>query len=177
MPEGITSVIAVILLLLITITMVGFSFVFFQRTTESTGQKTEENLQQQIKQTETRFAVVNVNENKVYIRNLGSSELKDMVFFVNNVRIDSDNPTIAPNTTGIFTLDSVQLAAAGSGKLKVISGSGFADEVLIKLDIKTCSQQGGTICSSSQYCSGTILPASDTNNCCTVACLPCDADG
>ncbi|MBU2633787.1 MAG: right-handed parallel beta-helix repeat-containing protein [Nanoarchaeota archaeon] len=35
---------------------------------------------------------------------------------------------------------------------------------------QTCEQQNGYVCQSTQYCSGTILPASNTNNCCSVEC-------
>ncbi len=34
----------------------------------------------------------------------------------------------------------------------------------------TCSQQDGNICSSSESCSGSWLPASDTSRCCSAAC-------
>ena len=35
---------------------------------------------------------------------------------------------------------------------------------------KTCSEQGGDVCSSDEICSGALLDASDSDSCCSVAC-------
>ncbi len=46
--------------------------------------------------------------------------------------------------------------------------------------LQTCSDQGGIICGEDYYCSGNIIPASDTDRCCDGECLPCidnDNDG
>jgi len=36
--------------------------------------------------------------------------------------------------------------------------------------LKTCAEQDGEICWEDEYCSGNIIPASDTSDCCDDAC-------
>ncbi len=64
--KGITPVIATILLLLITISMVGFAFVFFQRTTQTAARSGEEQLNQTTGQITTLFSIDGVDKNMVY---------------------------------------------------------------------------------------------------------------
>ncbi len=78
--KGITPIVATILLLLITISMVGFSFVFVQRTAQTSTQAGETQLNQTISQIGTAFSIENVNNNKVYIRNRGTNALSGLNF-------------------------------------------------------------------------------------------------
>jgi flagellin-like protein len=73
--KGITPVIAIILLLLITVSMAGFAFVFLQRTLEETTSSTEQGLQNQLSQQGQKYAIDNTDDtnNYVYIRHIGTS--------------------------------------------------------------------------------------------------------
>src|SRR3989338_8298270 len=72
MSKGITPVIAIILLLLITISMVGFAYVFFSRTVSSSGQQIENQTRQLVQQGSVRFSIEGASGNKIYLRNHGT---------------------------------------------------------------------------------------------------------
>ena len=88
--KGITPVISIILLMLITISMVGFAFVFFGGFSESTSESGESMLSSQISQAATTFRLDNYNENYTVIRNIGSETMpiSNILFFVNDVKVD-----------------------------------------------------------------------------------------
>ncbi len=73
--KGITPIIAIILLLLITVSMAGFAFVFLQRTLEQTTTSTETGLQNQLDQQGQTFAIDNIDDvgNMIAIRHTGST--------------------------------------------------------------------------------------------------------
>ena len=88
--KGITPVISIILLMLITISMVGFAFVFFGGFTESTSESGESMLSSQVSQAATNFRLDNYNENYTVIRNIGSETIliSNILFFVNDAKVD-----------------------------------------------------------------------------------------
>ncbi len=95
--KGITPVIAIILLLLITISMVGFAFVWFTRVSELATQQTQEQLQKDLERQSQKIRIDVIspgvdasNPMKVVIRNTGSAAipLKSIVGFKNDVNVD-----------------------------------------------------------------------------------------
>ncbi len=131
MPKGITPVVAVILLLLITISIVGFSMLFFQRTAQTAGEAGEEQLQQQLAAAAEQFYVVSTDKNKVYIRNSGMSPLSNLNFFADGVKVDTTGPaSITPGTIAEFTLNPQQMPISDSIALKVTSVGSSATETL-----------------------------------------------
>ncbi len=129
--KGITPVIAIILLLLITISMVGVSFMFMQRITQTATQTGEQQLSQQISQIGSLFSIEGVDKNKVYIRSRGSTAItgNSLAFFVNNVKVDSDNPTIAPGAIGTVALNDAQLAQLPDPAELKVTSAGFSDTI------------------------------------------------
>lgn len=141
MQKGITPVVAIILLLLITISIVGFSLIFFQRTTQTAGEAGEQQLQQQISIASERFSVVNNDRNRVYIKNDGTAGLSNLNFFVDDVKVDATGPaSISPNSIGEFTLSSGQIPVDDEVSLKVTS-AGYLDNV--KMSFKNLVANGG----------------------------------
>ncbi|KHO48104.1 MAG: hypothetical protein QT00_C0001G0116 [archaeon GW2011_AR5] len=129
--KGITPVIAVILLLLITISMVGFSMVFFQRTAETATKAGDEQLQQQLANFASQPRIESVSRNRVYVRNAGSSDLGNVAFFVNDAAVTHAGPaTLAPGSIETYYLNDAQLALLedGTADVKITSG-GFNDVV------------------------------------------------
>lgn len=121
MQKGITPVIAVILLLLVTISITGFAFMFFGRTAETAGGQVETELEKQTSAIGENFVVESVDSSKVYIRNLGTQELNNLNFYVNGVKIDSSG-TVPAGQAGAMTLNDAQLAQLpNDAKLKVTS--------------------------------------------------------
>ena len=72
--KGITPVIAIILLMLITISMVGFAFVWFNRVTSEIGGEITTQTQATVAQAQTKVTIDNIDvaNDMVYIRNSGS---------------------------------------------------------------------------------------------------------
>lgn len=72
--KGITPVIAIILLLLITISMVGFAFVWFQRVATTATNSADTQLQNQLNTQAQTIAIDNVDDtnNKITIRHTGT---------------------------------------------------------------------------------------------------------
>ena len=121
MHKGITPVIAVILLLLVTISITGFAFMFFGRISETASQQTETELEHQASAIGENFVVESVDNNRVYIRNLGREELNNLNFYVNGVRVDSSG-TVPAGQSAAITLNDAQLAQLpNDAKLKVTS--------------------------------------------------------
>lgn len=91
--RGITPVVALIVLVLITISIVGLVFTMLNRITQTTG----EAAQQQAVQASTfaTFKIEGVYGNQVYVRNLGKTNLSNLTFYVNGVQISSNNPVNA----------------------------------------------------------------------------------
>ncbi|MEK6888358.1 MAG: fibrinogen-like YCDxxxxGGGW domain-containing protein [Candidatus Aenigmatarchaeota archaeon] len=129
MSKGITPVIAIILLLLITISMVGFGFVFFQRTAQTATQAGDQQLTQQINQIGSQPRIESAAGNKVVIRNMGSAQLttSNIIFFADNTIKQFSGPaSLAPGSVGEYTLQD--FVAEGTAILKV-SSVGFADTI------------------------------------------------
>ncbi|MFH0949346.1 MAG: hypothetical protein V1802_02565, partial [Candidatus Aenigmatarchaeota archaeon] len=125
--RGITAVVSIILLLLITISLVGTAFVFIGRTVESSAQTGEEQVKQQTSQIGILFAIENVDKNHVYIRNAGVTplQLSSLSFYVNNQKIDVAGPeTLASGAMGEYFLNDSKLAMIPDpATLKISAGA------------------------------------------------------
>jgi flagellin-like protein len=114
--KGITPVIAVILLLMITISLVGFAFVWFTRMTESMTNQTSESLNQQMLVQRTRVTIDSYDKTngKLMIRNAGSVnlELNKVNIYVNGGLISdcswSPSGSIAPGVTSTCTSNGLK---------------------------------------------------------------------
>ncbi len=135
MQKGISPVVATIMLLLIAVSLVGFAFLFFSRSVESSSKAGEEQLEQQISQTGIIFDIEYTDKNKIYIRNQGMVNISNLTFYVNNVAIDSAVPAIPPGTVGIVTLNDSQLAMTGSsGPVEIRATlASFSDKITADL--------------------------------------------
>lgn len=125
--KGITPVIAVILLLLITVAMVGFAFTWFTRISTTAAERIEN-------QTERLLAIKtirieNVVGTAVDIRNTGDGTINsgEMAFYVNNARVTATGANIAPNAVQTYTLAS---ACPTGGQVRVTVTGGT--------DVTTC---------------------------------------
>ena len=112
--KAITPVVGTILLLLIAVVMVGFSFGFFSGILQSTSNETETEIKSQTQKFGQSFKLDNVNKNEITIRNIGIVDLpsSDFTFFVDNTKVDftSAPPTLQKRSVGAFVLSDAQLA-------------------------------------------------------------------
>jgi flagellin-like protein len=74
--KGITPVIAIILLLLITISMVGFAFVWFSRVTSDTGQQIGVQANQVTNNAQKRVTIEAVSATGITVRNSGTAQVQ-----------------------------------------------------------------------------------------------------
>ena len=122
MKKAITPVVATILLLLITVAVVGFTFTFFSGMLSTTTESSEEEISHQMIQMGELFRIENTNENNVSIRNTGTSVISGLAFFVDDEKKDATSSCpggIQPGQVCHFEIQDVTL---GNHELKV-SGS------------------------------------------------------
>lgn len=122
--KGISAVIAVILLLLITIAISGFAFIFFARTSQTAQNATERQMENQVGQLSTRINIEGVNQNQVYIRNRGTVPAQNLAFYVNNYIVNYTGPvSLLPGDVVVYYLDAAILSSLPSiASLRVSSG-------------------------------------------------------
>lgn len=130
MPKGITPIIAIILLLLITISMVGFAFVWFSRVATISAERTENLTAEQTSIAAKTIRIDNAIAASVTIRNTGIASInisRELAVFVDDA-IRSWT-TINPNCASLANIlapgsirtceFSTPACTAGSGKVKV----------------------------------------------------------
>lgn len=129
--KGITPVVAVILLLLITISMVGFAFVWFTRIGELTTQQTQQQLQSELDRQAMKIRIDAAPTTSVTIRNIGTQDIPgaQIAVFVDNVA-KTCGPALGTLTVGsIATCTySAGTCAAGTGTVRV-TAPGNSDSV------------------------------------------------
>ena len=110
--KGITPVVAIILLLLITISMVGFAFVWFTRISQLTTESTQNQTQLLLDTTAQRIAIDAATTTSVTIRNTGSKDIPvaQIAVFVNGVAKQCD-----ATWTGTLTVGTTKTCTYTSG--------------------------------------------------------------
>ena len=115
--KAITPVIAVIMLLLLTISIIGIAFLFFTRLTESAGEQASGITEQKLRQFGTDLRIDSASGDKVYIRNTGSVTIPNtsLGFYINDQKVSavSQVASIEPDQIVEFTID----APEGAGVL------------------------------------------------------------
>lgn len=108
--KGITPVIAIILLLLITISMVGFAFVWFSRVATISAERAENQTLEQFSAQEKKIRIDNAKGTSASIRNIGSRAIAvaEMAAFVDDVSVTLSGCTgsIQPGAVVICTLST-----------------------------------------------------------------------
>lgn len=108
--KGITPVIAIILLLLITISIIGFTAGFFQSTVKTSGEQAQQGAEQQASKIQQMVEIVSVAGDKVTVKNVGTQAISGSVITI----LAGDVPVVAtapaqinPGTTGTFILTNI----------------------------------------------------------------------
>ena len=128
--KGITPVIAIILLLLITISMVGFAFVWFQRVASTATQATDEQLTAQLNKQAQQIKLEGASGTTVTLRSNGNVALPvgSIVLFVNGTSATSGScPSVSVAAGGIFTCTTTVGICSGTSTLRA-SSSGNTDQ-------------------------------------------------
>lgn len=123
--KGITPVVAVILLLLVTIAVVGFAFGFFQRIFGLAGTGVENQTSAVIQRTAQTVAIDNAVTQSVTVRNIGTADINantELTVFVGGTKINTctwSAGSIAPRTTSTCTWTGTPCSAGTT--LKVVA--------------------------------------------------------
>src|SRR3989338_429961 len=132
--KGITPVIAIILLLLITISMVGFAFVWFSRVTSSAGSQIENSTLSQLRTQGQRITIENINPSgaTVTVRNSGtvSIDQTELALYINNVLTACSWAPTSISPGARTTCDWSGSACAAQTTVKVVAPGGQ--------DVSTC---------------------------------------
>ena len=128
--KGITPVIAVILLLLITISMVGFAFVWFTRLSATAQEQIDLQQNATTGAIAKKIRIDNAAGTAVTLRNIGTATVTpaEIGFFVNNVAATCPVASNIP-PGGIATCT---LTASCTGSQLKISAPGGSDQVVCK---------------------------------------------
>ncbi|MEK6887418.1 MAG: type IV pilin [Candidatus Aenigmatarchaeota archaeon] len=129
--KGITPVIAIILLLLITISMVGFAFVWFQRVAATATSATDTQLQSQLNQQGQQIKIEGASGTTVSFRSNGNAALPagSVLLFVNGSSSTSGSCPAASAAAGsVFTCTTTVGACSGTSTLRA-SAPGNSDQM------------------------------------------------
>ncbi|MAH42375.1 hypothetical protein CL614_01465 [archaeon] len=112
MRKGITPVISVVLLLLITVAVIGIAFTWFMSTTQDLADDAENSTETIVARFRGDFQIEGMNGNDVYIRNAGNEVLniESLSVFVTTDKIelsDMEMNPIQPGKTGTLTINRV----------------------------------------------------------------------
>jgi len=176
--KGITPVIAVILLLMITISLVGFAFIWFSGLTKSITNQTSEHLEQQMRAMTSDFRIENVAGDKVYIRNIGTSEInkEGIGIYANNIKLDFtlQGDKIGPNEVKEIVLDRNLTSCTTSISLKIVSGIWEHSQNVDYCDAISVWHFDGDAKDSKGKNDGTIYGATWSSDCISGSCLSFD---
>ena len=129
--KGIEAIIAVILLLLITISVVGFAFVFFSRITATSGAAAENQTQQQIIQFSKQVGIDSYSSTSVAIRNVGTGTIGggEVAVYITGAPVTCSPAlgSIAPSTVQTCTFGGGATCPAGS-KVRVSGPANSVDQ-------------------------------------------------
>lgn len=118
--KGITPIVSTLLLLLVVIVLITMAMAFFTRTFESVSRTTGGQSEESLRQIGEDFRIDSIDLNRIYIRNTGTSEVRNLKFYVNNSLVS----TLSGSATSV---------AVGDVKCFAISSSTLVGTVIIKV--------------------------------------------
>jgi len=151
---GISDVIAVTMILMITVALASLGYIFFSGTFLSLSNISQQSVNQTTSSLGVLLKVENINGNNITVRNIGQIAVSDFKLYVNDVPVNFiANPPIL-NSGGISTI-TADTGLVGNLKLTASSGA----EVSIQSNVPAIyyfakaneSYQNGEVCSLDLY--------------------------
>ena len=124
--KGIDAAVATILLLTITISLIGFSFVWFNRLTKSTAKSIEQQTEQQQNLQAMRIKILSAKSGSLTIQNIGTVPINESsiaVFVDGTYQSSFGSATLAPNQ--IATSTSLSCTAGQEVKVTTPGGDDY----------------------------------------------------
>lgn len=119
--KGISAVIVILILLIITVSMVGLVMLFLGNVQQKTVESAQENAETFTGQA-IPFAIESVDGTAVYVRNMGTKSIENisLVFYVDNQRMEIETDNVTPGALSRINL-SEGVLAAGTYSFKLSS--------------------------------------------------------
>ena len=131
--KGVTPIIAIILLLLITISIVGFTFVWFNRFSQNLTDRTGDSLDKQTNLLKKQIRIDEVTKNSIFLRNVGSSDIKfeELLITIGDTDINLNDECTGNKTisAGVIKKCSFSEQTCNTGEKIRIIAPGNDDEI------------------------------------------------
>ena len=131
--RGISAIIAVVLILLITISLAAGSYLFLSATMSRTTTAAQQGISQTMTQMAKSFSIEAVDGPRISIRNTGQAPLSNFSVYVDNIPVNASQVSISPDEVKtILIYDFVDFSR--SREVKVVSGSVAQTKIVSKQD-------------------------------------------
>ncbi len=149
--RGVSEVIAIILILMITISLAGLAYMFMSMTMSDTTATASSTVSSTTKAMLKSFKIDSVHDNTIYLRNTGTLEIRDLSVYVNDIPVGFFGPGVidigdVSNITLLTSLnitDIVKVTTGGSIATASISESSPFSLVYDDQDPATFSEGWG----------------------------------
>jgi flagellin-like protein len=127
--KGIAPVVGTILLLLVTIAIIGFVFVFLSGVIGTSGEETSESMGHIVESMATRFdvAYVDTTGDNLYLRNIGENTISNLTVYLDGKEHNVTVESIEPSTTGILSIGPL---GEGEHTVNIISAGNSVEEII-----------------------------------------------
>lgn len=136
--RGISSIIAIVLLLMITISMAGVVYIFMQRSFTPAFNSTSSQVEGMGKAAQTMMKIDSISGNKVYIRNIGSAPISNgsLGIYIGNTLVNYTLPADIPSgQLAELTINNTWGLPTGGSELKITGiGATYSEPVSITPD-------------------------------------------
>ena len=122
--KGVSAVIVMILILLISVALTGLGYLFFTEVLTSVTTAGEESISQSVTSmlSQMRIESVSAASNNIYIRNTGKVNLTDFTVYVNDGLVI---PTSAPSSLAPGSVGTIEMPSLNRGEIvKVTAAQG-----------------------------------------------------
>ncbi len=160
MTKAISAVIATIMLLMISTSLIGVFYAFSSGMIGATTSTGTAQVSQITKQVSSCVRIDNMNGNQIYLRNCGAGVItnESLAVYVDNVKFNISMDTIQENGYGVANITTLPATVQGSHKLQITSGMGSDAQAYSSLPKKGTESNPGASCADI-FSSG-FLPSS-----------------
>ncbi len=130
--KAISAVIATVMLLMISVTLVGVFYVFSTTMAGSTTASGGQQVTQLTSQLSSCMRIENINGNKVSLKNCGKGVIdnKSLVVTMDDTKLGSSINTISEDSSGTMNVSGLWQIAPGKHNLKISNGAAFAQALV-----------------------------------------------
>ena len=138
--HGISAIIAVVLILLITISLAAGAYLFLSATMSQTTAAAQQGISQTMTQMTKSFAIEAVSGGKIWVRNTGQVPISNLTIYIDGAPANASNVVIQPGDVGVIQIYDVvdtsrpreiEIPGGTTTASKVVSGESLRDPTLV----------------------------------------------